>query len=261
MFTDYTELIPSMEYFVERRCAPTWSIKKGRLPYHDLTYVIAGKSTYFIHDVPFHLQQGDMIYIPKGSYRQAFTSPDTPMHCYAFNFHCSLNNRECVQLPFPSIFTIHADPELMRLFKDFAGLWLEKRQGYTLKARAVFMLILHKLLYSYSSDNPTVTDPRIQKANEYILNHYDQKIDMEHLARMSELHPVYFGSLFREANGCTVKEYITNIRINNAENLLLTGGYSVSEAAERCGFNDIFYFSRVFKKRKGYPPSAARKDP
>jgi len=45
------------------------------------------------------------------------------------------------------------------------------------------------------------------------------------------------------------------IRVNNAEMLLSTGEFSVTEVAERCGFRDVSYFSNVFKSMKGYPPS------
>lgn len=259
MVTDYSELIPTIEYFIERKCAPSWNIRNEHIPYHDLTYVISGKSTYFIDDVPYHLKQGDMIYLPKGSLRHAVTAQDHPMHCYAFNFNVLLNNEAFDQLPLPSTFSINSDSELMRLFKDYARLWLEKRSGFLLKARAFLILILHRLIYNHTSGSDPLMDPRIHKVKEYILSHYNMKIDIEHLSNMVDLNPVYFGSLFHKHNQCTVKEYINTIRINNAENLLLNGGNSVSEAAEICGFNDIFYFSRVFKTIKGFPPSAVHK--
>lgn len=260
MMNQYTELIPSLEYFAERKCTPTWNLKKTLLDFHDLTYVISGKSTYYINEIPFHLKQGDVIYIPKGCYRQAVTLQETPMHCYAFNFQCSVNGQECTELPLPSTFPIPNDPELMKLYAAFSKLWLEKSPGYVLKARGTLMLILHKLLFDHSSRTSPAADSRVQKINDYILAHYNEKIDLQQLAHMSGLHPVYLGSLFKKVNGCTLKEYITNLRVNSAENLLLTGGYSVSEVAGICGFTDIFYFSRTFKRIKGYPPSNARKE-
>ncbi|MNG23858.1 HTH-type transcriptional activator RhaS [compost metagenome] len=55
--------------------------------------------------------------------------------------------------------------------------------------------------------------------------------------------------------GASVKEYINRMKINNAENILLSGEFSVKEAAYKCGFEDIYYFSKLFKKIKGFPPS------
>ncbi|WP_372516736.1 helix-turn-helix transcriptional regulator [Paenibacillus silviterrae] len=69
----------------------------------------------------------------------------------------------------------------------------------------------------------------------------------------------YLGKLFRINTGISFKEYLNQMRINQAEILLSTGGYSVTEVAERCGFHDISYFSNVFKSIKGCPPSSVCK--
>ena len=75
------------------------------------------------------------------------------------------------------------------------------------------------------------------------------------MAEIVGLHRVYLGKLFKNNMGCSFKEYLNMIRINNAEMLLTTGGFSVTQVAERCGFRDVSYFSNVFKLVKGYPPS------
>jgi AraC-like DNA-binding protein len=50
-------------------------------------------------------------------------------------------------------------------------------------------------------------------------------------------------------------KYINRMKINDAENILLSGEFTVHEAAYKCGFEDIYYFSKLFKKIKGFPPS------
>ena len=72
---------------------------------------------------------------------------------------------------------------------------------------------------------------------------------------MTNLSPLYFGTLFKQETGLTFRQYLTNIRINQAENLLSSGMYNVSEAAAECGFSDVFYFSKVFKEHRGISPS------
>jgi YesN/AraC family two-component response regulator len=118
------------------------------------------------------------------------------------------------------------------------------------------MLILHKLLCLTHYNKFTCSqDPRIQKIKEYIHENYTAQVPVDDLAGLTGLNPVYLGSLFKKHNDCSIKEYINRVRVNVSEDLLSAGGYTVSEAAQRCGFNDIFYFSKVFKKYKGYPPS------
>ena len=93
----------------------------------------------------------------------------------------------------------------------------------------------------------------------YISDHYSENITITEMAEMVGLHPVYFGKLFKQNTGLTFKEYVNRIRINNAEMMLSSGDFTVTETAERCGFSDIFYFSNLFKSLKGYPPSAVKR--
>jgi AraC-like DNA-binding protein len=66
---------------------------------------------------------------------------------------------------------------------------------------------------------------------------------------------MYFGNLFKQQVGMSFRQYLTSIRLNQAENLLLSGEYRVGEVADLCGFSDAFYFSKVYRKEKGISPS------
>lgn len=249
-------IIPTVSYFVDRIGSPSWSIIRDKISYHDLTYIYKGKATYLVNGIEYTARPGEVIYIPKGSMREAYTYQDSPMHGYAFNFDCYTPDNDNIELPFPTTFKIGKFSEITGLCKDFNHEWIEKNPGYKLKTRALFMQILHKLLTLMYYNNPNLTiDSRIITIREYIINHYFEEIEIEQLAGMINLHPIYLGTLFKKRTGFSIKEYITKIRVNSAESLLSMGGCTVGEAAVRCGFEDIYYFSKVYKKCKGYPPS------
>ncbi|WP_094548266.1 AraC family transcriptional regulator [Petroclostridium xylanilyticum] len=259
-YTDFDNLIPAIGYFVNRKYTPNWKIEKSLIDFHDLTYVYAGLATYFVNEVKYTVERGDIVYIPAGSVRQAYTYPENPIQCYSINFKWYLPENNSVNLPFPVISKLGIFNEIIDLYKDFNNVWIEKNPGYMMKARAIFMLILHKLLcLTYYKNTALTEDYRIKKIKDYIMIHYNEKIEIKQLAMLLGLTPVYLGTLFKRNNDCSIKQYITRIRINNAENLLSTGEYTVGEVAQQCGFEDIFYFSKVFKKYKGYPPSNALK--
>jgi YesN/AraC family two-component response regulator len=90
---------------------------------------------------------------------------------------------------------------------------------------------------------------------QHVLDHYYEPLSVKEMAKMTNLSPLYFGTLFKQETGLTFRQYLTNIRINQAENLLSSGMYNVSEAAAECGFSDVFYFSKVFKEHRGISPS------
>ncbi|WP_199615887.1 AraC family transcriptional regulator [Paenibacillus alkalitolerans] len=255
----YQHLVPDIKLFVDRRCFPDWEIIEGKIDFHDLTFILEGKSNYFVNGEKFTVEAGDMIYIPEGSVRQAHTFKECPMHCYAFNFYWTApDNSTC--LPFETVTKNHITNELMGYIKEFKHVWMSKQPCYKMQARGLFQLIIHRLLnISYRQASSTLMDARINKVMSYIIDHYSEDIDIADLAELVNLHPVYLGKLFKEINNCTYKEFLNLIRVNNAEMMLSAGDFTVSEVAERCGFHDISYFSNVFKRMKGYPPSMVAK--
>lgn len=253
---EFENLNVKIDYFVERKCTPYWNIKKDIINFHDLTYVLSGTATYIVNNKPFQINAGDIIYIPKGYHREAFTSPEQPMHCYAFNFQCYNSHEDYLNLAFPTHFKLHGLGEIQNFCKTFSKIWLERKPGYNLEARAILMLVLHKIALSCSSENISEIDnERIGIVKSYVLDNFNKKIDIDYLANLLSLHPVYFGAYFKKKTATSIKDYINYIRIQKAHNLLSTGGYTVTEVAYHCGYEDVFYFSKVFKKIKGYSPS------
>lgn len=254
---DYENLIPIIHYFVERKDMPTWALHESVIQFTDLTYIISGEATYIVNGKKMLLKQGDMIYIPKGSTRTTYTNPQNPIHCYAFNFDYEYINDDYRPLPFPQKFSIGLDSELLSLYTQCNNVWLEKDEGYMLKARGLFMVILYKLIKLVSNTSLSLySDPNIEKVKSYIFDNYAQKIYLTDLARLVNLHPVYLSTHFKEVTGHTVTQFINRIRINSAFDLLSTNGYSVTDTAIICGFDDIAYFSKLFKKITGVAPSS-----
>lgn len=68
----------------------------------------------------------------------------------------------------------------------------------------------------------------------------------------------YLGSLFKEEMGVSLRKYARNMRINRAIQLFYYPELSISEIAFRCGFSDVFYFSKAFKEYTGKSPRQYR---
>ncbi|MBE6691416.1 MAG: helix-turn-helix transcriptional regulator, partial [Ruminococcaceae bacterium] len=87
-----------------------------------------------------------------------------------------------------------------------------------------------------------------------IFKDYDRHLSIDELAELCSVSKYYFCRLFKEEMGVTAVEYITNHRISLAEALLREGKKSMEEIAYLCGFEDISYFYRCYKKVKGVSP-------
>lgn len=101
-------------------------------------------------------------------------------------------------------------------------------------------------------------DARMQKVIEYIYLWYARELSIKEMASVAALSVSRFSSLFKQTFGLNPLQYIINYRIKRACDLLRHTEYSVSTVAEKVGFSDPLYFSRVFKKQMKVNPTAYR---
>ena len=93
------------------------------------------------------------------------------------------------------------------------------------------------------------------RAVYYIKQHLTEKISVPMLASLEGLSESRFYTVFKEKIGCSPVEYINTLRIERACNLLSSTPMSVGEIGVNCGFDDNFYFSKIFKKKMGVSPT------
>ncbi|WP_341876078.1 response regulator [Defluviitalea saccharophila] len=94
-----------------------------------------------------------------------------------------------------------------------------------------------------------------KKAKEYIDANYAKSITLEDVSREINVSPQYFSKLFKEETGKNFIDYLTNIRISAAKELLSRGNLSIKEICYHIGYSDPNYFSRIFKKVVGVTPT------
>lgn len=115
-------------------------------------------------------------------------------------------------------------------------------------------------LYSFDGGWDGQDVVNIAKAVSYMENHFTENISAGQLAELSHYSGRHFMRIFRKTYNASPLEYIIDLRINHACMLLRSTGMTVSETAKKCGFDDVNYFSRLFKKRMGISPSGYRKE-
>ncbi|MDO4275715.1 MAG: response regulator [Eubacteriales bacterium] len=99
----------------------------------------------------------------------------------------------------------------------------------------------------------------VNQAKEYIDHHYGETLSLDIVGSVIGLNPAYLSSLFKKETGMSFADYIVTVRIKEAQKLLLQTEDSLSDIAEKVGYNDPKYFSKTFKKEVGMKPSDYRK--
>jgi two-component system, response regulator YesN len=91
----------------------------------------------------------------------------------------------------------------------------------------------------------------IKKATRYIEENYHSQLSYKDVANEVLISPSYFLCLFKQETGYTFVDYLTMLRIEKAKELLLTTDMTITQIADKTGFNNSNYFSRIFKKLVG----------
>ena len=94
----------------------------------------------------------------------------------------------------------------------------------------------------------------IGTVKRYIMNHYKEDIDRNDVAAVAYITPNYLSKRFRAEMGMSLREYINHLRIEEAKRLLLSTNATISEVASAVGYDNISYFSTVFRKICGMSP-------
>jgi AraC-like DNA-binding protein len=255
------EFIPNIVYFMFEKCNPGWRIQPRTVEDHDLTYIIKGNARFVVNGTAHELESGDLLYLNEGDLKEAATTLQNPMQCFTVSFktkYQKAKNNPAGGAPnlFPMVNRIGLRQDLINLFKELTLSWTEQQTGYIMKTRALLMLIISRLSEILLDEvEPVCSDYRVNKIIRYISAHYRKKLEVKELAAHVNITPDYFGTLFKRETGMHVNQYITKIRVHNAEDLLRTGKYKVSEVSEYCGFSDVVHFYRSFRALRGFAPS------
>lgn len=99
---------------------------------------------------------------------------------------------------------------------------------------------------------------KIEQSISYMRNHIAEKLSLEMIASNAELSISQFSLLFKKKTSRTPLDYLTHLKIQHASKLLDFSSLKINEIAQQVGYQDPFYFSRIFSKVMGKSPKAYR---
>ena len=221
---------------------------------HALCFCLSGKTVYEHNGNVYASDREHAILIPQGA---------TYLHSCTEEGHFPLINFYTTAEFAPSefmVFEIDSPDDYMEDFRELEKISLLHPKNEHLKSMHILysiLLRLHKGELAKESRTFHIIRPAVQ----YLENHFsDPQLTNSILAEQAMISEVYFRRIFKENFGVSPKQYIRDLQIAKAKNLLIGHkNLSVAQIAEEIGFSNIYQFSAAFKKATGLTPTAYSK--
>lgn len=235
---------------------------KGRIDYQ-LLYIASGKGHFFLDNKEEIIDAGHMIlYRPREMQKYIYYGTDqTEVYWVHFTGNRVKNIlKEYHLFESASVIQVGNSPEYHQIFrKMIQELQLTKphyEEYLSLLLNELFLLISRH--HPESSRQNRYLQKEMELAAQFFNEHFTEEISIEDYSASRHMSTCWFIRNFKRYHNLTPMQYILNLRITNAKTLLRTTTYSVSEVASIVGYDNPLYFSRLFKKQVGIPPSDFR---
>lgn len=238
-------------------------------PECEIIRILSGSFDLTVNHKLYHLTAGDLVFIQDGMLHGG-TPKDCVYECLVFDMKLLLRDNHICKKQVTDIINhdllIHQilpgeDENLKKVTLDLFYAMKEKDSGYEFIVQGSLYLligsILQKNLYSLSSEHEQTISYRLKQLKQvlrYIEDHYQEEIALADLAAIAGMNPKYFCRFFRQITQKTPINYLNYYRIECAREQLSTTDATITEVAFNCGFHDISYFIKTFKKYKGMTP-------
>lgn len=231
-----------------------------------LFFIVEGNGDLYHNQVVTPIEKGDLfVFRPEGSVC-SITVKKEPISLYYVEFSraevCEKNGKWYVENempPFKIKLNTIQKPIVYHCIKELYNLWLEKAV-HTSKTQYYFSMIWEELNRKpfdapYHLDSEKV----ILRITEYMNKCYPGSFHVEKMAQLSGMSESSFYHHFKKHTSLTPNQFMTKKRMEHACNLLMSSDLKNNEIAEAVGYQDTYYFNRVFKKNVGIPPRKYQK--
>lgn len=253
------------DYYIEREVKPlpvTMPVSHYH-SYYEIYYLTKGNVRYFIDNTIYDLSAGDIVLIPPNIIHKTSVIDEGASERLLIWFTPEFLEKDRNDHVF-DCFKKHHIKNVTKLNDILSSVETEHKTNDKFSKELIKTQIITLLIQlsrmSADKSNEVKTPSFIQKISNYIGENFANEITLDNLCEEFSISKSHLSRLFKNSTGFGINEYITIVRIKNAERLILSTELPVTEIATRCGFNDSNYFSSVFKKIKGISPLKFRND-
>lgn len=225
-----------------------------------LIYCIEGKGYIYVEDKKYLIHEKEAFCIPRGKRHRYYADEENPWSIFWVHFkganaqHFLLQEREIVQIN-----SRHAENRIITLF-DLLFRVLDRNYtlGNFIYISQVLMLILSEIYFREKVDEASRQNRHITSIVRYMYKHLDKNLTLEELSEEVGLSKSYINATFKKYSDRAPIDFFINLKMQEACKLLKSTNLYIVEIGQKLGYDDQYYFSRIFKKVIGVSPKEYR---
>ncbi len=225
---------------------------------------IHGQAIYRVGGKEYVLERGKILFAGENLSLDKKVLGDQPWSYYLIHYHPrSQETQRSMHHPlYKEHFVVNlCERNMLRILHEVQVL-TQSNMDQTLLSRLkskhallgiIVSVLEYGLCYHWDSDQE-----KLKQVQKYIQSHYTETIVVENLSAMVGMEPKPFYYLFKKHLGISPKQYLTQYRMERSKEMLAENNTTVSDVARMVGYEDVFHFSRIFKKYVGMAPKHFR---
>ena len=246
--------------------------------YTELAYILSGKGKYLVEGIEYDVEAGDLVICNPGvEHTHVVVNPKEPTIEFISgftDFHFKNMAPNSIELKDGGCI-IHMSSELKQEVSMHCYAMIAERESNQIGRYFMFKTHLMQMLLLVMREILDVEKPDQKGCNfesynksyavnriiNYLNENYEHKISLEQIAHNIYLSPVYISKIFKEETGESPINYLIKIRLEKAKDILLNSGSgSIKSIANQVGYDDVYHFSKLFKKYYGVSPLYYKKN-
>ncbi len=215
-------------------------------PSYGLCFCTSGQITYTLNGKSTISNETCAIIFPKGAHYEMYCNKNGRFPLINFQCSDSFVTEEFISIPIKNL------NNYLKLYDRLYTLFPFKNR------QAKYMGIMYEIINMLCEEESIKTNP-LAPTMKYLEKHFaDPTLNNQVLSDYSQISEVYFRQLFKQTYNTTPRQYILELRLQNAKQLLSDRTIPISEVSEKCGFSNIYHFCRSFKGHTGMTPTEYR---
>lgn len=235
-------------------------------PHYEIYFLTKGSRTFFLSNSLYKLNAQTLLIIPPHALHKTEGAGFERFNIYFNDKYLDDFQRSTLQKKSLSLINLNNEQfaTLVDAFNKLLSVDKRKKHSeqiiHTLFSYIIYLISeLHDSDTSANQPEQEYVPPLVLKAVDYLNTNYSKKTTLEEVAEHFFISKGALIYNFNKYLGCSPIDYLLNIRISKAKEMLLNTDKSVNEVAEQCGFSSANYFGLIFKKKENLSPLMYKK--